>query len=104
MSDIGLLSRRLGISINDYMSENDNLKTSKGAIAENDGNVVPVEVKVVTNTQAKSYKQFSKKYETKVGFKTSLKNIASNMINKTNTISIPLYLLWDIDYYVFPKK
>ena len=129
MSDIGLLSRRLGISINDYMSEKDGLKTAKGAITENyvmnelinqkktpyywksgntaeldfiyesNGNVVPVEVKAATNTQAKSYRQFSKKYKPEVGFKASLKNIASNMINETNTISIPLYLLWNIDHY-----
>lgn len=129
MSDVGLLSRRLGVSIDDYMSENDTLKTSKGAITENyvmnellnqkkmpyfwksgntaeldfiyenDGNVVPVEVKAATNTQAKSYKQFSKKYEPKVGFKASLKNIASNMVYETNTVSIPLYLLWNMDFY-----
>lgn len=129
MSDIGLLSRRLRISMDDYVSENDTLKTSKGAITENyvmnellyqrkvpyywksgntaeldfiyekDGNIVPVEVKAATNTQAKSYKQFSKKYTPKVGFKTSLKNIASNMVNETNTISLPLYLLWNMDFY-----
>ena len=129
MSDIGLLSRRLGVSIDDYMSENDNLKTSKGAITENyvmnelinqkkmpyywksgntaeldfiyenDGQVVPVEVKAATNTQAKSYKQFSRKYEPRVGFKASLKNIALNAVNETNTVSIPLYLLWNMDFY-----
>ena len=32
-------------------------------IYENDGKVVPVEVKAATNTQAKSYKQFCKKFE-----------------------------------------
>lgn len=68
-------------------------------IYESNGNVVPVEVKAATNTQAKSYRQFSKKYKPEVGFKASLKNIASNMINETNTISIPLYLLWNIDHY-----
>ena len=129
MSDIGLLSRRLGVSIDDYISENDRLKTSKGAITENyvmnellnqrkmpyywqsgntaeidfiyekDGKVVPVEVKAATNTQAKSYKQFSKKYAPKVGYKASLKNIAANMIEETNTVSIPLYLLWNMDFY-----
>lgn len=129
MTDIGLLSRRLKISIDDYMSESDTLKTSKGAITENyvmnelifknkvpyfwksgntaevdfiyehEGNVVPVEVKAATNTQAKSYKQFCGKYGPKIGFKTSLKNIASNVVNKTNTVSIPLYLLWNMDYY-----
>ena len=129
MSDIGLLSRRLGVSINDYMSENDTLKSSKGAITENyvmnellnqkkmpyywksgntaeldfiyenDGNIIPVEVKAATNTQAKSYRQFSKKYEPKIGYKVSLKNIASNMVHETNTVSLPLYLLWNIDFY-----
>ena len=129
MSDIGLLSRRLGISIDDYMSENDSLKTSKGAITENyvmnelinqkkipyywksgntaevdfiyekAGNIVPIEVKAATNTQAKSYKQFCKKYEPKIGFKVSLKNLAANMVCETNTISLPLYLLWNMDFY-----
>ena len=110
MSDIGLLSRRLGLTIDDFMSETDSLKTSKGAITENyvmneivslkktpyywksgntaeidfiyenEGNVVPVEVKAATNTQAKSYKQFCKKYVPKNGFKASLKNIAENVV------------------------
>lgn len=112
------------------MSENDNLKTSKGAITENyvmnelmnqkkspyywksgntaeldfiyenDGKVVPVEVKAATSTQAKSYKQFCKKHMPKIGFKASLKNIATNMVHETNTVSIPLYLLWNINFYV----
>lgn len=56
-------------------------------------------VKAATNTQAKSYKQFSKKYAPKVGYKASLKNIAANMIEETNTVSIPLYLLWNMDFY-----
>lgn len=129
MSDIGLLSRRLGVSADAYMSDSDTLKTSKGAITENYvmnellnqkkmpyywksgntaeldfiyenvGDVVPVEVKAATNTQAKSYKQFSKKYEPKVGFKASLKNLGSNMVYNTNTVSLPLYLLWNMDFY-----
>ena len=130
MSDIGLLSRRLGLTIDDFMSETDSLKTSKGAITENyvmneivslkktpyywksgntaeidfiyenEGNVVPVEVKAATNTQAKSYKQFCKKYVPKNGFKASLKNIAENVVCETNTVSIPLYLIWNIDFYM----
>lgn len=68
-------------------------------IYENDGQVVPVEVKAATNTQAKSYKQFSRKYEPRVGFKASLKNIALNAVNEINTVSIPLYLLWNMDFY-----
>ena len=129
MSDIGLLSRRLNISIDDYMDEIDSLKTSKGAITENyvmnelirlnktpyywkssntaeidfvyedSGSIVPIEVKAATNTQAKSYKQFCKKYNPTSGFKLSLKNIAENTIYETNTVSLPLYLLWNIEQY-----
>lgn len=129
MSDIGLLCRRLGLSYKNFMEENTALKTFKGAVAENyvlselinlnkktyfwrsgntaeldflfeeDGEVVPIEVKAATNTQAKSYKQFCKKYTPKAGFKLSLKNIASNDCEGTATISLPLYLLWNIDFY-----
>lgn len=129
MSDIGLLSRRLGLTIDEFMSDNDVLKTSKGAITENyvmnelislkkepyywksgntaeldfiyeeKGSVIPVEVKAATNTQAKSYKLFCDKYSPIVGFKVSLKNIAANPVKETNTISLPLYLLWNIDKY-----
>lgn len=130
MSDIGLLSRKLGLTIKDYMAEEDHMKTSKGAITENfvmnelvyqkkvpyfwksgntaevdfiyeeEGNVIPIEVKAATNTQAKSYKQFCKKYNAKVGCKASMKNIAMNMVLETSTVSLPLYLLWNIDYLV----
>lgn len=34
----------------------------------------------------------------KVGFKSSLKNMAANMVYETNTVSFPLYLLWHIDF------
>lgn len=129
MSDIGLLTRRLGLTIDEFVTDNNSLKTSKGAITENyvmnelislkktpyywksgntaevdfiyekEGNIVPVEVKAAVNTQAKSYKQFCKKYSPKIGFKASLKNIAANMVFETNTVSLPLYLLWNADFY-----
>ncbi len=129
MSDIGLLCRRLGLMMKDFTEENASMKTAKGAITENyvmnelirlkkmpyywksgniaeldfiyeeEGDIVPVEVKAATNTQAKSYKQFCKKYKPKRGYKTSLKNSADNMVEETNTVSLPLYLLWNIDFY-----
>ena len=129
MSDIGLLSRRLNLSIDDYIDEKESLKTSKGAITENyvmnelirldkkpyywksgntaeidfifedSGSIVPLEVKAATNTQAKSYKQFCRKYNPKSGFKLSLKNIAENILFETNTVSLPLYLLWNLEMY-----
>lgn len=129
MSDIGLLSRRLNLSIDDYIDEKESLKTSKGAITENyvmnelirldkkpyywksgntaeidfifedSGSIIPIEVKAATNTQAKSYKQFCKKYNPKYGFKLSLKNIAENTLFETNTVSLPLYLLWNLEMY-----
>ena len=124
MADQGLLCRRLGLGYKDFLDENDSLKTFKGAVVENyvlnelirqgkspyfwrsgnsaeldflfedDGQIFPVEVKAATNTQAKSYKQFCKKYSPKKGYKLSLKNIASNDFEGTEIISLPLYLAW----------
>ena len=129
MADSGLLCRRLGLSYKNILEENTALSTFKGAITENyvlqelivqnkvpyfwrsgntaeldflfeeDGNVIPVEVKAATNTQAKSFKQFCKKYQNKTGFKLSLKNIAENDCEGTNAVSLPLYLLWTISFY-----
>lgn len=129
MADSGLLCRRLGLSYKNILEENTALSTFKGAITENyvlqelivqnkvpyfwrsgntaeldflfeeDCNVIPVEVKAATNTQAKSFKQFCKKYQNKTGFKLSLKNIAENDCEGTNAVSLPLYLLWNISSY-----
>lgn len=129
MSDIGLLSRVLGLTLDSYINDTDILKSAKGAIVENyvmneliglnkrpyywrsgntaeldfvfdeDNQIIPVEVKAATNTQAKSYKQFCDKFNPKSGFKLSLKNISTNDIFNTRTTSLPLYLLWNIDFY-----
>ena len=124
MSDIGLLCRSLGLEYQQIIYHYDTLSTFKGAIVENyvlnellqlnktpyfwrsgnsaeldflieeQGNIIPIEVKSATNTQAKSYRQFCKKYQPKLGYKVSLKNIGKNTCEQTQTISLPLYLLW----------
>lgn len=129
MSDIGLLSRRLGIDCQNFLDGDELLKTFKGAIVENyvlnelislnkktffwrsgntaeldfifedSGRIVPIEVKAATNTRAKSYRQFCKKYNAEVGYKLSLKNIATNDCEGVETISLPLYLQWNMDKY-----
>ena len=129
MSDIGLLCRRLRLSHESIVNGNDSLKTYKGAIVEHyvlnellylekepyfwrsgntaeldflfedDGEIIPVEVKAAANTQAKSYRQFCKKYDINTGYKMSLKNIASNDCEGTRTISLPLFLAWNMDEY-----
>lgn len=126
VSDCGLLCRRLGLGYKDFLGETNNLKTFKGAVVENyvmnelicygkqpffwrsgntaeldflfeeDGEIVPVEVKSATNTQAKSYKQFCKRYGPRKGYKLSLKNLAVNDCEGTETTSLPLYLSWKI--------
>ncbi|MCR5768586.1 MAG: ATP-binding protein [Lachnospiraceae bacterium] len=69
-------------------------------IYEESGDIIPVEVKAADNTQAKSYKQFCDKYASNKGIKLSQKNIAQNPYGKTDTYSIPLYLCWNIDFYI----
>ncbi len=129
MSDIGLLRAKSKISAETIMEESEMFVRFKGAFAENyvmnelavsgkepyfwrsgntaeidfiyesDGNIVPVEVRSADNTQAKSYKQFCKKYGSNYGFKLSIKNIAENILEGTRTYSIPLYLAWNISNY-----
>ena len=126
MSDVGLLCRRLGIGYKNILEDNW-LMPFKGAIVENyvlneltllgkktyfwrsgnraeldflyeeEGEVIPVEVKSATNTQAKSYKNFCSKYRPCKGYKMSMKNIALNDCEGTSTVSLPLYLIWHMD-------
>lgn len=130
MSDVGLLRAKSKVSVNTIMEESDLYIRYKGAFAENyvlnelksigkapffwrsgntaevdfiyeeEGEIVPVEVKAADNTQAKSYKQFCKKYQPKKGLKLSRKNIAENLCEATLTFNIPLYLEWNIDSYI----
>ncbi len=129
MSDIGLLRTKSGLSPETILNETGMYIRYKGAFAENyvlnellsigkdpyfwrSGNsaevdfiyedkshMIPVEVKSADNTQAKSYKQFCKKYQPEFGFKLSERNIAENMCEQTRTISIPLYLSWNMEHY-----
>ena len=130
MSDVGLLRVKSNVSASTIFDESDLYARYKGAFTENyvlnellvtgiepyfwrSGNsaeidfiyeknsqIIPVEVKSADNTQAKSYKQFCKKYGPEVGFKLSAKNIAGNMYEKTMTYSIPLYLTWNLDHFL----
>jgi predicted AAA+ superfamily ATPase len=130
MSDVGLLRAKSKVSVNTILEESDLYVRYKGAFAENyvlnelksidktpffwrsgnsaevdflyeeDGRIIPVEVKSADNTQAKSYKQFCRKYQPKKGLKLSQKNIAENLCVSTMTYNIPLYLVWNVDHYI----
>lgn len=131
MSDIGLLRARSKVTPETIMEETELYKTYRGAFVENyvlnelialgkepyfwrsgntaevdfvyddKGSIIPVEVKSADNTQAKSYKQFCKRYKPAFGFKLSEKNIGKSMCEKTETFSLPLYLNWNLEkYYV----
>ncbi len=130
MSDVGLLRAKSKVSVRTILEESELYVRYKGAFAENyvlnelksigkvpffwrsentaevdflyeeEGRIIPVEVKSADNTQAKSYKLFCKKYNPKKGLKLSRKNIAENLCESTVTYNIPLYLGWNIDHYI----
>lgn len=130
MSDIGLLRRKSGLSHKTILEEPEIYKNFKGALTENyvlnellaqgkrpyfwrSGNtaeldflfedkdrVIPVEAKAAISTRAKSYLQFCKKYKPSLGFRFSMKNVGDNMTEETHTYSLPLYLLWKMDWYL----
>ena len=130
MSDVGLLRARSKVSPDTILEDAGHYVRFKGAFAENyvlnelkslgkqpffwrsgntaevdfiyedTGELIPVEVKSADNTQAKSYKQFCKQYQPKKGVKLSEKNIAENVCETTVTYSIPLYLGWNLDFFL----
>lgn len=69
-------------------------------LIEENGQIIPIEAKANINTQAKSYKTFADEYRTKQGFKFSLKNIGINTVVDTETISLPLFLVWRMKEYL----
>ena len=129
-SDLGLLRRKSGLSFRTIMDEDAFFMRYKGSIAENyvlnelleqgenvffwrsgntaevdiltesDGRIIPMEVKAADNVQAKSYKQFCKRYAPAVGYKFSLKNIGESLCEQTRTISLPLFLVWNWKNYM----
>lgn len=130
MSDVGLLRAASNLDSSIVLDGGESCARYKGALAENyvlgelaclqiqpyfwrSGNtaevdflfedrdgVVPVEVKSADNAQAKSYRQFCRKYAPRTGFKLSLKNIAENRCENTRTLNLPLYLTWNIKRYL----
>ncbi len=60
---------------------------------EYEDTIIPVEAKAEVRTRAKSYLQFCKKYQPKLGFKFSMKNIGNHEVENTKTYGVPLYLI-----------
>lgn len=130
LADVGLLCRRCGLNADTVLAESALYKNFKGALTENyvlteliklkispyfwrSGNtaeldflfedknrLVPVEAKAEIHTRAKSYGLFCKKYQPQMGFKMSMKNIGINNDGDTETVSLPLYLLWNLKSYL----
>ena len=130
MADVGLLRRKAGVYYGTVLDGNDSFFQFKGALAENyvqnqlkalgyqpyfwrsgnqaeldfliesKGRIIPVEVKSATNTMAKSYRQFCRRYHILLGFKLSLKNIAINEEDGTTTVSLPLYMIQNLGRYL----
>ena len=122
MADVGLLRRKSGVHVRTILDGDPNYIRFKGALTENyvqnqllaagfpawfwrsgnqaeldfliedSGRIVPIEVKAATNTMAKSYRQFCRRYGIELGFKMSLKNLGISEEEGTRTVSLPLYL------------
>ena len=130
MSDVGLLRKKSGVSYKIILEDSELYKNFKGAFTENfvltelvkqgmhpyfwksqntaeldflleyEDSIIPIEVKAELRTRAKSYLQYCKKYNPKIGFKFSMKNVGSNMVEETKTYSVPLYLVWRVKAYL----
>nr|MCR4704455.1 DUF4143 domain-containing protein [Lachnospiraceae bacterium] len=70
-------------------------------ITDHEGVLLPIEVKSADNTKAKSLHLFCQRYKPKMAIKTSLKNVGDNMDSDTHVWSIPLYMLFRLNEYLF---
>lgn len=130
MADIGLLRKKANINYRTILDGNDSFIHFKGALTENyiytqlkcmgisayfwrtkadaemdfitdyEGELIPIEVKSADNTRAKSLHLFCNRYEPKIAFKSSLKNVGDNMDGKTHIWSLPLYAFNKFKDYV----
>lgn len=130
MADVGLLRKKSKVSPNTILENSDIYKNFKGAFTENyvlcqliaqgfkpyfwrsnntaeldfifesNENVIPMEVKSESNTRAKRYQEYCKKYQPKIGFKLSMKNVGDNQNAQTHTISLPLFMFGRLQEYL----
>ncbi|MGI6377850.1 MAG: ATP-binding protein [Bacilli bacterium] len=134
LCDVGLLSRMAGFTLKSLLEKDESTGGFRGSLTENfvnnelvllgyktyfwrsgnsaeldfliedDGRVIPLEVKANVNTKAKSYNVFVKRYESEVGFKFSLNNIGENIEGSTKTYSLPLFLVYRVKDYLKNTK
>ena len=130
MSDVGLLRRKANVNYRTILEGNEAFIYFKGALAENyifvqlkcmgitpyfwrtkadaeldfitdyEGELIPIEVKSADNTRAKSLHLFCNRYEPKIAFKSSLKNVGDNMDGNSHVWSLPLYAFYRFKHYV----
>jgi len=130
LCDVGLLSRMANFSLKSLLEEDESTGEFRGSLTENyinnelislgydtyfwrsgntaevdfliedDAGVIPIEVKAKTNTKAKSYNLFVKRYKNKAGFRFSQKNIGENLVGMTKTYSLPLALAYRFREYL----
>ena len=121
LSDVGLLRMRAGLTAQSVIEESPLYTNFKGAMTENyvmnellkgghtpyfwrsqneaevdfivecGERIVPIEVKSDTNTRAKSYLTYCKRYCPQVGVRLSMKNVGDNRVGDTLSLSLPLY-------------
>ena len=130
LCDVGLLSRTANFTLKSLLEKNELTGGFRGSLAvnyinnelvslgyktyfwrsdniaeldfliEDDGRIIPIEVKADINTKAKSYGVFVKKYRSETGFKFSLNNIGENSVENTKTYSLPSALAYRIKDYL----
>ena len=130
LADVGLLSRKANFTLRSLVEKSEETGGFRGSLTENyvnnelinrsyktyfwrsensaeldfliedDGKVIPIEVKSNINTKAKSYQVFTKRYKNELGFKYSQNNIGLNMVNQTKTYSLPLGIVFLLKTYL----
>jgi hypothetical protein len=86
-------------SVTPYFWKSGN-KAEVDFVFQDDMLMIPIEAKASRNTQAKSLKEYRKRYKPTYALRASLEQPGIHTDTCGVVLDVPLYLLWNVDTYL----
>ena len=94
------MTELVNLGIRPYYWRSDNTAEVDFLFEDDMNRIIPLETKSADNTRAKSFTLYCRQYAPHRGFRVSTRNVGINLKDRTQEISLPLYLLWRIGEYL----
>ena len=94
------MTELISSGIRPYYWRSDNTAEVDFLFEDDRNGIVPLETKSAANTKAKSFSLFCQRYQPRVAFKASARNVGGVRKGETREVSLPLFLLWRLREYL----